>query len=227
MNRITQARPSPAIVVGVLALVAALGGTALAANPTANTSALSKKKVKKITTKQIDKLAPGLSVANAETADTATSADTADSANTADTATSATQAQNASTANGVKPVKVNFAAPSSTPATTFVDQGGVKITGQCNGSGNANVTLTSTANNGAVKLDVVNANGIDVLPIEDLNFDNGDVVSGAQTGPIPDDAMQATLTYRGAGGTTVSGEWLMAEGAAAAQCVIAGTLFVG
>ena len=220
MHRITQARPSPAMVVAVVALVAALGGTALA-SPTASTSALSKKKVKKIAKKQINKLAPGLSVANADTADKA------ENAETADTATSAIQAQNASTANGVKPIKVNFAAPSSTPPTAFVDQGGVKITGQCNGSGNANVTLTSTANNGAVKLDVVNANGVDVFPFEDLNFDNGDVVSGAETGPTPADAMQATLTYRGAGGTTVSGEWLMAEGAAAAQCVIAGTLFVG
>jgi uncharacterized cupredoxin-like copper-binding protein len=62
--------PSPAILVAVLALVAALAGTAVA-GPDASTSAITKKKVKKIATKQIHKLAPGLSVAHADTADNA------------------------------------------------------------------------------------------------------------------------------------------------------------
>ena len=58
------ARPSPAIVVAALALVAALVGTAVAA-PVADV-AVSKKKVKKIADKRIAKKAPGLSVDNAE-----------------------------------------------------------------------------------------------------------------------------------------------------------------
>ena len=66
MNQIRL--PSPALIVAALALVAALAGTAVA-GPDAGTSALSKKKVKKIATKQINKLAPGLSVANADTLD--------------------------------------------------------------------------------------------------------------------------------------------------------------
>lgn len=59
MQRIMSYRPSPALVIAVLALVAALAGTALA-GPDASTSALSKKKVRKIVTK----LAPELSVAD-------------------------------------------------------------------------------------------------------------------------------------------------------------------
>lgn len=70
-------RPSPAIVVAALALVAALAGTAVA-GPDASTSAISKKKVKKIAEKQainqINELAPGLSVANADTAASAVNA---------------------------------------------------------------------------------------------------------------------------------------------------------
>lgn len=66
-------RPSPAIVVAVVALVAALAGTAVA-GPDAGTSAINKKKVKKIVTKQIKKLAPDLSVASAENADQAANA---------------------------------------------------------------------------------------------------------------------------------------------------------
>jgi hypothetical protein len=60
-------RPSPAIVVAVVALVAALAGTAVA-GPDASTSAINKKKVKKIASKQIKKLAPDLSVASADQA---------------------------------------------------------------------------------------------------------------------------------------------------------------
>jgi hypothetical protein len=47
MTRLKRSRPSPALVVGVLALVAALAGTAVAADPVAQTS-INKKKTKKI-----------------------------------------------------------------------------------------------------------------------------------------------------------------------------------
>jgi hypothetical protein len=58
-------RPSPAMIVAVVALIAALGGTALAGG------VLNKKKVKKISANQVNKLAPGLSVASARNADNA------------------------------------------------------------------------------------------------------------------------------------------------------------
>jgi hypothetical protein len=57
----------PAILVAALAFVAATAGTALA-DPDASTSAVTKKKVKKIATKQVNKLAPGLSVKSASSA---------------------------------------------------------------------------------------------------------------------------------------------------------------
>ena len=65
MRRVSSARPSPAIVIAILALVAGVTGAAVA-QPSAK-KAVTKKKVKKIATKQINKLAPGLSVANADT----------------------------------------------------------------------------------------------------------------------------------------------------------------
>jgi hypothetical protein len=77
--------PSPAILVAALALIAAVAGTAVA-GPDASTSAITKKKVKKIAAKQINKLAPDLSVAHAASADRA---DTAGTATNADTATNA------------------------------------------------------------------------------------------------------------------------------------------
>jgi hypothetical protein len=53
-----RSRPSPALIVSIVALVAALAGTAVAANPTATSSAINKKKVKKIANTQIDKRLP-------------------------------------------------------------------------------------------------------------------------------------------------------------------------
>jgi hypothetical protein len=58
-------RPSPAMVVAIVALIAALGGTAIGAG------FVTKKKAKKIAANQVNKLAPGLSVAKAKKADDA------------------------------------------------------------------------------------------------------------------------------------------------------------
>jgi hypothetical protein len=54
MTRLKRSRPSPALIVGVLALVAALAGTAVAADPVAQTS-ISKKKTKRIATNKANK----------------------------------------------------------------------------------------------------------------------------------------------------------------------------
>jgi hypothetical protein len=101
-------RPSSGVLVGVLALVAAVAGTAVA-GPGATTSKLSKKKVVKIADREINKLAPGLSVAHAQSANTATHADTATSADkavSADAALSARSALSANTADSVGGVSI-------------------------------------------------------------------------------------------------------------------------
>ena len=65
MKRVFR-RPSPAMVVAIVALIAALGGTAIAGG------ALNKKKVKNISNNQITQRAPGLSVSSAKSADNLT-----------------------------------------------------------------------------------------------------------------------------------------------------------
>ena len=77
MKRVFSARPSPAIIVAVVALVAALAGTAIA-GPGAGTSKLTKSKVRTIANKEIDKRLP---LATAGIADAAiTTAKLADAA---------------------------------------------------------------------------------------------------------------------------------------------------
>ncbi len=83
MRHISRHRPSPAMVVALLALVVALGGTAIAANvnssnaPTAGAAKSKKHKKKKSKTdtsddtKLVKKLAKGLSVRHASSADSA------------------------------------------------------------------------------------------------------------------------------------------------------------
>ena len=219
MRRIRQTKPSAALIVAVVALVAALAGTAIAGVAVTSLSKKDKKQVTKIAKKQgkkqakiqIDKKAPGLSVASAKTADSATTADSAKMADSADDA------------NGIKPVKVSFAAASSSGETVFVNQGGIRIDGECTGNG-PQVDFESTANDGDLYLffsfDDGSTGRVD-LP----NFDAGNFSKVAPLGGLI--SLQTTVTYRGADGTTVSGELMEAEGAGAAQCRIGGTLFVG
>jgi hypothetical protein len=75
--RRSMRRPSPAMVVSILALIFAVSGTAIAASALTKAE---KKQVKKIASNQVKALAPGLSVARAGTADSAAKAGTADSA---------------------------------------------------------------------------------------------------------------------------------------------------
>jgi hypothetical protein len=74
MRQLRHSRPNSALAVAILALVAAMAGTAVAGSDV-QSSAVSKKEVKKVAKKQakkqINKLAPGLSVASAETANSA------------------------------------------------------------------------------------------------------------------------------------------------------------
>src|SRR5262245_13581364 len=65
MRHLIARRPSPALFVAVIALVAALAGTAVAEQATISAKAVTKKKAKKIANKEIVKAAPGLSVATA------------------------------------------------------------------------------------------------------------------------------------------------------------------
>ena len=89
---LTRRKPSPAMVVAVLALFISLAGTALA-GPIAEISGLNKrdkrvvrKLSRKISNQRITARAPGLAVASAGTASSASTAKTADSATTADNA---------------------------------------------------------------------------------------------------------------------------------------------
>jgi hypothetical protein len=128
MKRVFR-RPSPAMVIAMVALIAALGGTAVGAK------VLNKKKVKKIANNQITKRAPGLSVASAKSADTAGSAKSADTAGNV---------------NGVVITRFFAQDDPGTGLHTIATVGGLTIQASCLGSPTAPVlraTLNETSNN--------------------------------------------------------------------------------
>jgi hypothetical protein len=141
MRRLTRTRPSPALVVAVVALVAALVGTAVAADPVATTARLDKKEkkqAKKIARKQIRKLAPGLSVDHANTADSATNAQNADNATNAQNADNATNAQNAVNAQNAERANIGL----SPVAWAHVAADGTVLEGRGISSANVDLPLT-------------------------------------------------------------------------------------
>jgi hypothetical protein len=103
-----------------MAIVAAAAGTAVAGSG-AESSAITKSKVKKIVGKEVAKLAPTLHVASADTARTADTAKSADTASTATSANTANSAQTADTANtaGSAQTAGNADALGGEPAASF------------------------------------------------------------------------------------------------------------
>ncbi len=112
-------RPSPAMVVAIIAVIAALAGTAVAGG------VLTKKKVNKIITKR----APGLSVNHANTAGSATRAD------------SATEATSADSVGGVSIEPVRIALPEGAPETPVVSVDGSEVSVSNCGSGQVTLRI--------------------------------------------------------------------------------------
>ena len=104
MSRIKRGRPSPAILVAVIALVAALAGTALAGSGPSATTAASLKKVEKTADKAKKKAKKANKKAKAAQGDADAAQSSADAAQTsADAAqSSAGAAQGTADANGTK-----------------------------------------------------------------------------------------------------------------------------
>ena len=168
MRLFAGSRPSPAMVVAVVALTFALAGTAIA-GPDALTRAVSKSKVKKISKKQAKKVvkqeAPGLSVAHAATADNATNA------------ANAAQAANAATVNGASVLLINYHSNASATQTTVLNAGGLVLRASCPAGSLSVIADTTVANSylASAAFDVTVPGDV-VNVIEDEPFNPGDNV---------------------------------------------------
>ncbi|MEA2375441.1 MAG: hypothetical protein QOD53_1904 [Thermoleophilaceae bacterium] len=134
-------RVSPAMLVAIVALIAAVGGTAIAASPVVTAAKKKKHKDAKDDTKLFKKLlknatsAPKLVVAVAANAASATNAQHAVSA---DTATSA------GSLGGVKVVKFHGQVPTGVTDQTIATAGPLTLLGSCDGSSNPTLKFKAT-----------------------------------------------------------------------------------
>jgi hypothetical protein len=156
MRLLRRARPSPAMVVAVVALSFALAGSALAGTDalTSKLDKTEKKQVKKIAKKQankrISKRAPGLSVANAVNATNATRADSAGSADSV---------------GGLSLKRVFFKAAPNTPVAEIASLGVLRINAGCDAAGNVVATVEPAS--GAPPLELKHEGEGNVNPVFD------------------------------------------------------------
>jgi hypothetical protein len=212
MKLSTGARPSPAMVVGVLALSLAIGGSAIAGT-TAVTSKLDKKEkkqVKRIAKKQANKRitqrAPGLSVANAQSAVTAESAASADSL------------------NGLRVLPIKHRSGDVTNATVF-DAGGLQMRVSCALSDEELRASTTVAGGeiAAISDDAFEADfsaGQIVHNLDD-DFNPGDDFDLQDSATASDDRMYE-VQYLGGDGAIVTAHVITDDDVGSTNCVVSG-----
>lgn len=235
MRKWSRPAPTPAMVVAIAALLAALGGTAVAGVATISKLTKSEKKqVRRIAAAQADRRissrAPGLSVSHAKSADAAASAETARTAADAGHAGTADQAGHAATADratdaaavgGVRTVKIDIARSTDT-TQTILAQGGITMEAICN-SGQAEVGFVPTPGNGVLSVGRFKEGG-EVDNLLERTFDTQMTLSTVNFNNLR--AQTLAVNYVGTDGTTITGNIVMAQEGSIAPCVLGGTLFV-
>jgi hypothetical protein len=189
-------RPSPALVVAIVALIAAMGGTALAGGP------ITKKKAKKVANNVVTQRAPGLSVAHATTANTANTAGVADKV------------------GPLSATKFDYRATASSGQVTIATIGNALLLGTCDAGPDTSLELGTNSNNGLAK-----SQGLDegATPIEDDadDLDPGDTIF--LNGTAGTEA-NGTFDFVSSGGSVATGTWAT-EDTQLADCQAWGTAF--
>jgi hypothetical protein len=235
--------PSPALVISLIALFVALGGTSIAATK----AITAKHKDKKADTKLIKKLAPSLSVKHAKTANSATNASHASTADTATSATNATQATNATHATSadsattagdaatvnhmsVRKVAIMIPVPSSgATTTTLFTLAGLTITHSCS-STETQALSASASEEGILKLITTDDSGTNPFGFEKFEFGPTDGTVNMYTG-IPDsENVMGRLVWQTGSGKILTFEFQDETNAISFppdNCVLGGTVVSG
>lgn len=184
---------------------------------------MTKKKVKKIATKQIKELAPELSVASAETADTAT---------TANSASTAARAGTAASVNGLSVVKIHAQQALNAPNATILNLAGLRLTMNCIGADRPRLTARTTKQNSSLYgggFDTVGKNPHDfnVLDREGGEFDTNTSVD--LNAALADNLTPAVahLEYEARDRSVASVDLSYDFSGAGSECVATGTAIGG
>jgi hypothetical protein len=225
-------RPSPALVISLIALFVAMGGVGYAAvkidgkNLKSKSVAGKKLKNKTITAGKVkDNTLGGAQIAESKLGKVPSTAK-ADSATSATSATTAGSATTASNVSGVTLRKFSFNAPANTAEQTVLNVGGLIIRASCSGAGDLAAELDTTVpdavethqgfNVGAS--DLVNDNGhsgFDPGANYDFLEENDNYVNGVVNYSRPDGG-QVTVSYQ-----------VKETAAGFNACLLAGTAIAG
>jgi len=242
-------RPSPAMAVAFVALLAALSGTAIAL-PGKNSvdsgdikngtirgkdihkNAVTGKKVKNGSLAGADvknDSLTGLDV-NESTLAQVPSANTANSANSANTANTANSANSAGAVGGVTLRKVNYSGATGSAAAVALNLGGLTLTANCAAGPSMTVTATTAANDARLLSASSSSQGLDDNNQQFVgNFDVGntpEIVGGDALNP--DDTTEVGHTeYRSASGSVVTVNWTASVNTIQGDCVFHGVALSG
>ena len=155
----SRRRPSPAMIVAMIALCLGLGGSAIAA------SDLTKKDVKKIAKKVANKQIKKKAILKKDEGKL--------NVNSAKTAGTAGAAATAGNVNGVVLTKVNFVANEVTGDTTIFSGGGLTLTASCAAGAELGLEATTSKADSSINVTVTDINDtIESDGIVDGNFDD-------------------------------------------------------
>lgn len=225
MGRTIGKSPAPATVISIVALAFAVAGTAVAGVATVSVlTKKEKKQTRKIAKKEINKAAPGLSVANATNAGSATNATTAANADNAD------QAENSATVNNVRAESVLYRQNATTDdQQTLVDLGGLILTANCTGgvlSLNANTSVNNaTLSTAAIDTGSGQVSGQNTVHVDDFDTTTAQGLLGT---PHNDLVLSVQYTRPSSGLVTppaATSAVLMVDNDGAPTCLVTGHAF--
>lgn len=219
-------RPSPALMISLLALFVALGGTGYAAiivtGKNVKNSSLTGKDVKNSSLTGKDVKNSSLTGSDV----TESKLGKVPSATTADSATTAGSAGSADTVGGLTLRKVAFRVAGGTANTTIFSGAGLTITASCLAN-NVALNATTSVQDSSIYTNVVDTDADNVAAANDLEsgtFDTGSLFNLLDTNDGNPGLI--TFNYEGADGRTVTGN-LSADEGGSPQCHVVGTVIAG
>jgi hypothetical protein len=238
MSRILRRRPSPSMIVAMVALSVALAGTATALPGRARVKkddisraavrsvhiksrAVQSKHIKSraVTRSKIAKRAVS---SNEVGQDALTGSNIVESSlSTVPTATNATNAANAATVNGRTVEKFSFLAPGGTGATTVLSLNGLTLVATCAAGPQVSVAANTSVSGGLIHSGGIGTSAVNGYYTGDDSFNPGESfnILGATGGGD----LQGTLTYVRPDGGVVTATYLVEEDPPRNRCVFGGT----
>jgi len=236
MSRILRRRPSPSMIVAMVALSVALAGTATALPGRARVKkddisraavrsvhiksrAVQSKHIKSraVTRSKIAKRA----VSSSEVGqDALTGANIVESS--LSTVASATNATNAATVNGRTVEKMSFLVPGGTGPTTVLSLNGLTLVATCAAGPGLSVVANTSFGGALIHSGGIGTSAVNGYYAEDNSFNPGDSFD-VLTAPTGGSDVQGTLTYVRADGGVVTATYLAEEDPPGNRCVFGGT----